>query len=121
MTFFFILVILKRIRGVITKMNNWLMKFMDNPCKRLVWALVCGLAYCAIIARFVFDYTNTAFGGGIIMWFFFPAIICGAALLLIKTVKRASDEEKWGSIKTLFYAHLAVIVIGVVFSLDMLV
>lgn len=96
-------------------MNAKILEFLKNPYKCLVWAIICGLAYAAIIAQFVMRFTNTKGGGIIILWCFFPAIICGAALLLVKTVKNAYAEERDKAVTNIFYSHLLIIAMGIVF------
>lgn len=102
-------------------MNNKITELMKRPYFLLTWALICGAAYLAIIAQFVFRFTNTVAGGGMILWFFFPAVICGAALLLIKGVKRLIEEENARAVITVFYFHILVIIMGIAFFAAMFV
>ena len=71
-------------------MNEKILAMLRRPYHLLVWALICGLAYLALAARFILDWTER--GGGIILLFFFPAIVCGAALIIIKCIKKADEN-----------------------------
>lgn len=102
-------------------MNNKVLNLLKNPYALLVWALISGCAYLSIIAQFVMRFTEVPQSGGLIIWLFFPAVICGAALLLVKMVKQAFEEENNKLILTLFYTHLAIIVMGIVFFAAMFV
>lgn len=98
-----------------TVMNNKILELLKRPYALLVWALICGAAYYVIIGRFVFAYTNTQAGGSLLMWLFLPAVICGAALILVKVVKQAREKENDRGILILFYTHLLIIAMGIVF------
>ncbi|MCD8391292.1 MAG: hypothetical protein LUD03_05590 [Firmicutes bacterium] len=99
-------------------MNSKISEFLKRPYALLAWALICGCAYLSIIGRFVMSFTSTAARGNIILWFFFPAIICGAALILVKSVKHAQENENTRAVLLLFYTHLIIIAMAVVFLLD---
>ena len=92
---------------------------LRRPYPLLIWALVCGLAYLALVARFILDWTSA--GGGIIVLFFFPAIICGAALLIIKGIKRADENGNTRAMLAVFWFHLFVILMGIIFFAAMLI
>lgn len=102
-------------------MNKKITELLKRPYFLLVWALICGAAYLSIISRFVFEFTVTAAGGKMILWFFFPAVICGAALLIIKGVKQLISNENERGVLAVFYLHLLVIIMGAVFFAAMFV
>ena len=92
---------------------------LRRPYHLLVWALVCGLAYLSLAARFILEWTER--GGGIIVLFFFPAIVCGAALIIIKGIKKADENGNERAMLSVFYFHLLVILMGIIFALAMLI
>ncbi|MBQ7574585.1 MAG: hypothetical protein IJT23_10025 [Clostridia bacterium] len=102
-------------------MNNKIIELLKKPYFLLVWSLICGGAYLAIIAQFVGQFTNTAHGAGVIIWIFFPAIVCGGALLVLKSVKNAIIEEQYKKALTIFYTHLLVIAMGILIFASMLI
>ena len=100
-------------------MNDKILAMLRRPYPLLIWALICGLAYLALAARFILDWTTR--GGGIIVWFFFPAIICGAALIIITGIKKADENGNTRAMLAVFWVHLFVILMGLVFFLSMLI
>ena len=55
------------------------------------------------------------------MWFFFPAIICGAALIIIKGIKKADENGNTRAMLAVFWFHLFVILMGLVFFAAMFI
>lgn len=102
-------------------MEQKITELLKRPYALLIWALICGGAYLVLIGRFIMRFTNTAAGGGMLIWIFCPAIVCGAALILIKAVKRAMETENDKGALMLFYAHLIVIAMGIVFFAEGLI
>ncbi len=100
-------------------MNDKILAMMRKPYHLLVWALICGLGYLALTARFILAFTER--GGGILIWLFFPAIVCGAALIIIKGIKKADENGNERAMLAAFWAHVLVIVMGAVFFASMLV
>ena len=100
-------------------MNDKILAMLRRPYALLVWALICGLAYLSLVSRFILDWTSR--GGGIIVLFFFPAIVCGAALIIIKGIKKADENENTRAMLGAFYFHLLVILVGLVFFLAMFI
>ena len=92
---------------------------LRKPYPLLIWALICGLAYLSLAARFILEWTSA--GGGIIVLFFFPAIVCGAALILIKAIKKADEHGLVRTMLALFWCHLLVIFMGIIFALEMFI
>ena len=77
--------------------------------------------YLSLIAQFVMNFTEVPQSGGLLIWLFFPLIVCGGALLLVKAVKQAFEEENNKLVLTLFYTHLVIIAMGIVFFAAMFV
>lgn len=99
------------------------MKGMGNLVKsrvgELVFSLLSGCAYFIVLAGFIIN--NTQNGGLMLSMFFFPAIVCGAALILIKTIRKLKEEELFSKINILIYAHILLMIISVAFLIDMLI
>lgn len=92
-------------------------KIFNTKYGGLVFSLLCGIAYFIIILSFILK--NTA-QGGLLAFFFSPAIIAGAALIIIKTVKRLQEEEKFRNINLFLYSHIILMALSVVFLIDLL-
>ena len=93
-------------------------KIVNSTLGELIFSLVAGVAYFIIIMGFVVANTNA--GGYMLRFFFLPAIVCGAALLLIKTIRKLKDEEGYSKINTIIYAHIVLLLISFVFLIDLL-
>ena len=52
-------------------------------------------------------------------FFFFPTIICGAALVLIKIIKQCLENGREGAVLSLFWLHVIFILMSVVFLIAM--
>lgn len=92
-------------------------KLVDTKNKELIFSLLCGLAYYIVITGFIVG--NTQSGGMLLSFFFLPAIVCGAALIIIKTIRKLKEEEQFGKINLLIYPHLLLMAISIVFLLDL--
>lgn len=93
-------------------------KIVNSTIGELIFSLISGIAYFIIIMGFVVG--NTQAGGFMLSFFFLPAIVCGAALLLIKTIRKLKDEENFGKINALIYAHIVLLLVSLVFLIDIL-
>ena len=93
-------------------------KIVNSTLGELIFSLVAGVAYFIIIMGFVVANTNT--GGYMLSFFFLPAIVCGAALLLIKTIRKLKDEEGYSKINAIIYTHIVLLLISFVFLIDLL-
>ena len=82
----------------------------------LIFSLISGTAYYIIILNFILKSTKT--GGLFLGFMFLPAIIAGAALIIIKSVKRLEEEEKFKAINIFLYFHLLLIAVSIVFLID---
>ncbi|MBP3362069.1 MAG: hypothetical protein J6N52_14560 [Clostridia bacterium] len=77
----------------------------------LIFSIICGLSYFVIITRFILTYTSK--GGSLLAFFFFPAITCGMALFIFKTIKAYLESNAAASLKVLFYTHILIIIISI--------
>lgn len=101
-------------------MNNLGRKLSKNKFIT-IHALLAGLAYFAVVMRFVVDYTNVSSAALLLGIFFFPAIICGSALLLIKQMRLWRDEERFSAIGILAIANILIFLIGLVLGADIII
>lgn len=91
-------------------MNKKILSFLEKTTSQLAFALLSGLAYFAIVYNLLI--TNTVSSGGLIVYFFLPAIVCGAALILIKLFRQSREEENEKRIIFLFWVHLILMIIA---------
>ncbi len=94
-------------------MKNTIIKILKNTWGLLVFALLSGAAYYAAVLKFIL--ANTEVGGSLLAFFLFPCIVCGAALILIKTVRQCLESEREGAAAAIFLLHVLFIMIGIVF------
>lgn len=93
-------------------------KLFDTKWGGLAFSLAGGLSYFAVVMSFIMKYTEN--GGALLGLFFCPAIVCGAALIILKTVNRLRDEELYSRINMLVYLHAVLFVIAAVFFADIM-
>ena len=98
-------------------MKNGILKLMRSTAGLLTFALICGAAYFIVILNFIKKFTEV--GGGMLGFFFFPTIICGAALVLIKIIKQCLENGREGAVLSLFWLHVIFILMSVVFLIAM--
>ena len=94
------------------KINTCIEKILMNPTKRLIFALLAGVGYFVIVMKFVISFTAHA---GLMGLFIAPAIICGTALVIIKTIKKYIDAEEIPP-ASIFYINFAVMIMAIVFA-----
>lgn len=93
-------------------MNKKILDILNTTAGQLVFALLAGLGYFLVISGFLVENS----GGSMLLAFFFaPAIICGAALVIVKLIKQARENENESAILKLFWVHLVLIIIGIIF------
>lgn len=86
-------------------------KILKSKYGLLIFTLICGLAYYILVMELISN-INYSYLLGI---FFFPAIVCGAALSLFKTIKNMEEAQEFGRIKSLMIIHVFVILLAVSF------
>lgn len=91
-------------------------KIFNTKYGGLIFSLLAGTAYFTIILDFILKHTSN--GGALLGFFFFPAIIAGSALIIIKTVKRLELEEEFLKINLFLYLQLGIILLGIIFLID---
>ena len=93
-------------------------KIVSTRAGELIFSFLGGCAYFIILMGFIVSHTQT--GGVMLSMFFFPAIVCGVALVIIKSIRKLKDEESYGKINMLIYSHAFLMVISIVFLFDIL-
>lgn len=87
-------------------------KIFENRLGGLIFSLLSGLAYFGVIMNFVLD--NTGSKGVLLGIFFFPAIVCGAAFVILKSVRQWQENEEYSKITALTVCHVVLMVISAV-------
>lgn len=100
-------------------MNNKILNLFKNTWGLLVFALLSGCAYYVVVLKFILS--HTAVGGGLLGFFLLPAIVFGAALVLIKLIKQCMENNRESAVVTIFWLHIIFILIAVVFLISMFV
>ncbi len=91
-------------------MKKKILTLLERSIPQLVFALLSGLAYFAVIYDMII--VQSQVGGGLIVFFFCPAIVCGTALVLIKLFKQCRENEKENTIVTVFSLHVLLMIIA---------
>ncbi len=97
---------------------NKIYKLYETKYGGLIFSLLSGIAYYIIVLYFLLGGTNS--GGALLGFFFLPAIVCGMALVLFKTVKKLKETEALGRINLLIYGHIILILMSLVFLADII-
>jgi len=92
-----------------------ILSLLEKTVPQLVFALLSGLAYFAVIYEFLVRSYDA--GGSLVVFFFAPLIICGTALVLIKLFKQSRENEKEGTIIALFFIHIILMIIAAAMTL----
>ena len=94
-------------------------KLLDKKYGELCFGLFCGISYFAIVLQFIL--ANTARSGGLLAFFFFPAIICFIALAVIKIIRDMREKERYKSINLFMWVHLIIFLIAVTVLIELIV
>ena len=87
-------------------------KFLETKYGSLIFALLSGLAYFGLILCFIIE--NSGPKGMLLGFFFFPAIVCGMGLVLLKSIKQWQEQEAYGKIKGVIIFHIILFIISIV-------
>lgn len=96
-----------------------IVKFLSSNSGALGFSLICGAAYFIIVLNFVVRFSNN--GSTLLGWFFCPAIVCGMALVFVKLLRNWKEQEQYGAMKALFFVHVVLVLISIVFLFDLLI
>ena len=99
-------------------MSNKIDKLFESTAGLLSFALLSGCGYFFFLLSVIINFSRNQ--SPLIGFFFAPAIICGAALFIVKTVKNNIEAEENKKNHMLFYLHTIVILVGIVFLTDII-
>lgn len=88
-------------------------RFFETKYGGLIFSLLSGCAYFALVMCFILESSGEK--GLLLGFFFFPAIICGMGLVLLKSIKQWQEQEEYGKIKAVAIFHIILMVISIVF------
>ena len=94
-------------------------RLFEKRAGELVFSLLGGLSYFFIIWHFIARFTYRA--GGLLAFFFAPAIICGGAYILIQTIRNWREREWFGKLNALIIIHALIFLIAIAFLLELLI
>ena len=77
-------------------MKNKIIQLLQSTAGMLIFSLLSGCAYYIVVLKFILSHTSV--GGGLLGFFFLPAIIFGAALVLIKIIKQCMENGNYNNI-----------------------
>lgn len=100
-------------------MKSKIISLLKNTWGLLIFALISGCAYYAVVLKFILAHTQT--GGSLLGFFFAPLIICGAALVLVKIIKQCMENENEGKAVVIFWAHAVFIIVAAIIAVSELV
>ena len=93
-------------------MNKKILNILNTTAGQLLFSLLSGLGYFMIMGGWIVDFSN---GQWLMLLYLAPIIICGAALVIVKLMISARENENKGTILKIFWLHVAVILIGILF------
>lgn len=96
-------------------LNNKIINLLNTTVGSLVFVLLSGIGYFLILAKFFLDLASK---NALILYFFCPAIIFGSALILLKLLKQKQENKDSSAILKLFYMHIIIICIGIIFAVS---
>lgn len=99
-------------------MNKKIIELLQNTAGRLIFALMSGAAYYIIALKFILSHTNN--GGGLLGFFFLPAIVCGMGLVIIKVLRSKEEEDNKSAMLRIFWAHVILILISIAFLITII-
>lgn len=97
----------------VIELNNKILNFLSTTAGQLCFALLSGAGYLALIAGFII---NLSRGMWLMLLYISPVVVCGAALVIVKLMKQARESENNSAILKLFWIHVVVILIGIIFA-----
>lgn len=100
-------------------MKNKIIQLLQSTVGMLTFALLSGCAYYIVVLKFILLHTSA--GGGLLGFFFLPAIIFGAALVLIKVIKQCMGTGNYNAVNIIFWLHILFIIMSAVFLVAMFV
>ncbi len=88
-------------------------KLLNSKYGTLIFSLLSGLGYFFLVMALISETKYYYLLG----FFFFPTIVCGAALCIFKTIKIWHEQEKYSSIHRLIYIHIILFVFSIIYAI----
>ena len=95
------------------KLKKKIIDTLGKTAPQLIFAVFAGCGYFMILLPVIMHFSK---GSPFLAIQFSPAIICGAALVLIQLMKQVRANEKENKIFILFIIHILLFVMGIVFT-----
>lgn len=101
---------------IFLKGNIPMKKILDKKYGLLVFSLLSGFAYFTLIMILISE-VQFSYLLGI---FFFPTVVCGAALCLVKSIKLMLENQEEKKAYRIMKLHIALIIFACFFGITML-
>lgn len=95
---------------------NKLVKTISKRPIDFIFSLFCGLAYFFIAFDFVKTFTKN--GGTMLAFFFCPVIICGMALVILKSMRQWVEDGNDKKIRRTILLHIILFLVSIIFLVD---
>ncbi len=86
-------------------------KILNSKYGLLIFSLTSGIAYFILIMMLISQINYSYLLG----FFFFPAVVCGIALCLYKSIKNLEELEELRKVRSLMLLHIFVIILAIIF------
>ncbi len=87
-------------------------KILTSKYGLLIFSLLGGLSYFILVMMLI-SKTNYS---SLLGLFFFPAIVCGGALCLFKTIRNMEEAKEFGKIKSIMVIHIFVFLLALAYA-----
>ena len=92
-------------------------KILKSKYGLLIFSLLGGLAYFILVMMLISKISYSY----LLLLFFFPAIVCGGALCLFKTIRNMEENEEFKRIKSLMIIHIFVFLLALAFAVTSII
>ncbi len=93
-------------------------KLFEKKYSGLIFSLLSGVAYFILATVAVIGSMGNK--GLLLCFFFFPAIICGVALVLLKSIKMWLEAEDYKKVGLIFWVHIAIMAFAILAAILMI-
>ena len=91
-------------------MNDKIIDFLKTSAGSLCFSMFCGIVYFMTAMKFVLSATSH---GWLMLLFIGPAVLFGAALVVIKLIKHNNENGNEAGNIAIFYFHIVLMVISI--------
>lgn len=91
-------------------MNDKIIDFLKTPTGSLCFSMFCGIVYFVAVMKFVLSTTSH---GWLMLLFIGPAVLFGAALVVIKLIRNNNENGNEAGNIVIFYFHAVLMVISI--------